>query len=93
MHAGRKNYRASLEDDGDELQNVAMERVARSKQGAKKKPIEEWIIPRYQMKFHEKTTNRSAASSAYKTDTRPQIAAPEAGPLEAIFAFVGALMM
>ena len=72
---------AALEEDGDELQNAAMERVARNKQGAKRKLTEEGITD-------EKAINRSA----YKIATRPQVAAPEAGSLDAMFSSIGTLM-
>ena len=72
---------AALEEDGDDLQNAAMERVARNKQNAKRKLTEEGTTD-------EKVINRSA----YKTTTRPQVAAPEAGSLDAMFSSIGALM-
>lgn len=71
---------ASLED-GDDLQNAAMERVASKKQGAKRKLTEEGMTD-------EKAVNRAA----YKTATRPQAAAPEASSLDLMFSSIGALM-
>jgi hypothetical protein len=72
---------ASLEEEGDDLQKTAMERVARNKQGAKRKLTEEGIS-------EDKAINRAA----YRTATRPQTAAPEAGSLDVMFSSIGALM-
>jgi hypothetical protein len=71
---------ASLEEDCDELQNIAMERVARNNQATKRKLTEEGIS--------DEKINRNA----YKTATRPQTAAPEAGSLDVMFSSTGALM-
>jgi hypothetical protein len=71
----------SLEEDGNEVQNAAMDSVAHQKQRAKRKLTEEGLTD-------EKAINRSA----YKTDTRPQVVAPEAGSLEVFFSSIGALM-
>jgi hypothetical protein len=56
------------------VQNAAMDSVAHQKQGAKRKLTEEGLTD-------EKAINRSA----YKTATRPQVVAPEAGSLEVFF--------
>ena len=66
----------SLEENGNEVQNAAMDSVAHQKQRAKRKLTEEGLTD-------EKAINRSA----YKTATRPQVVAPEAGSLEVFFFF------
>ena len=55
--------------------------LANKKQAAKRKLTEEGIS-------NDKVLNRSA----YKTATRPQGAAPEAGSLDVMFSSIGALM-
>jgi hypothetical protein len=73
--------KVALEEEGEDLQNTAMERVARNKQGVKRKLTEEGLS-------EEKAINRTA----YKTATRPQTAAPEASSMEYMFSSMGALM-
>ena len=72
---------ANLQDNGEEMQQAAMERVASKKQGARRKLAEDGITD-------QKVLNRSA----YKTATHAQAVAPEASSLDVMFSSIGALM-